>query len=417
MKADAGRRQRMRVALAGVIAGLDPDGSLPLSPRVLLLIRGLVAWSPRDPALGLRPGDVTALARSVKVGTIDLEAAIEQIADGRQRDRQGVSDARWRMLLPIEARVSEPECQTAVEIEGVAFRLSTIEQALSAEERDAVHAALQRAVGPRWNGVTGACWITESTGSDAHKAWRGIAHAHDVFRGVIELAGWRGRWDFGSSWKPRSVSRLPHPEYCIALSADGRIDHLAWHLLGQTPYSDAMLIGPGLMDELRRMTALIREVPERGASARWLAEGLRLYAFALDEPLEGRQLLALWQMAEALTSYGDGDCNTRTVSSRLARMARTLDVAGCNPLEDVLRVIGDKRNQIVHRGDTDSVHAEDVGLLKLACEHALEWLASSIGSLRSTSDLVAWQELAGAPDAHCESRRIAASFILESRRG
>jgi hypothetical protein len=152
------------------------------------------------------------------------------------------------------------------------------------------------------------------------------------------------------------------------------------------------LFSVGLWETLKSNSrAFTGELPAQSV-AELLADGLRLYAQAMDERFEHQRLLRWWQLAERMTLAANRRGEIDLVVKRLIPFSVLwkLDTVG---IEKSLRAIGRMRNSIVHTGVHNMVNADDCYFMQVICETALFWLFSRRKKIKTAGELDAIYDL------------------------
>jgi len=252
-------------------------------------------------------------------------------------------------------------------------------------------------------------------GTRGQEAWAHVGPTvFDSFRGIVDLIhGYRG-WRSGTEM-PRT--RMPLEGWMIAKTADSPFESVPF--ISDSGENFRLKPFPLDREAVQRITTyaeLLTEEPGSPKStARLITNCLRLYSEAMDATWNYRCLLALWQLAEALTLSDSFGGETKTVVYRLARFGEGKGLAGSG-YRHALRRIASKGNDIVHRGIYTNIRDEDVNILKLACEEALVWAMYTQQDLPTISHIEMYYRFCDLNNADVEAAKNAIAYIEEHER-
>jgi hypothetical protein len=242
-----------------------------------------------------------------------------------------------------------------------------------------------------------------------------IAPAFDALRGAMELSlhFGRSRFMFGPT---QPWGRIPHPGQLFALRPGKPVE--AFPLTGVPDWEpDRECYGRNqLFENLRNITEALRSPPTDDAVEHLIGDLLRLYAQAMEQSEPAQQMLAFWQLAEALTLKKEEKGAADRVVARLSWFGRHLHISPESAVRHVLSSIMEKRNEMVHRGLYGLIDQTDVNLLKLVCETGIDWLIQHRRSLPTRSHLAHWWAHYAGAAASISALRDVSEFIEHSRR-
>lgn len=207
----------------------------------------------------------------------------------------------------------------------------------------------------------------------AEEAWVELEPAFDAYRGIFELTAGIFSWQ-SNSHEMALRTIVAHPRWMVARSV-GR--DAVWFRFEITTPGDtsqrSFVLTTSFFTVLKKNTQLFRNVVDNQSTISLICDCLRLYAQALDTSKRHLCLLGLWQLAERITLAESSGGNTKRVVNRLEWHAKKHKFIGSG-YKNFLVLLSSKRNRVVHRGLHNNINDDDINLLKLACETALDWL-------------------------------------------
>lgn len=159
----------------------------------------------------------------------------------------------------------------------------------------------------------------------------------------------------------------------------------------------------------------LRRTPPENSVLSIAADGLRLFAQALNGRTPHLRLLGFWQLAEVLTLSEGFRGKTDTVCDRLVAFPLIWSVQP-NLLRAALTGIADKRNKVVHRGERHIVEDDDVLIIRRATTSVLMRLLGSGHHLKTTLALEQFYRHHSTLERDLRPLRKALSFITWLRR-
>jgi hypothetical protein len=121
-----------------------------------------------------------------------------------------------------------------------------------------------------------------------------------------------------------------------------------------------------------------------------LADIFSLYAQAMDSIYNHNCLLSLWQICERICCAETFGGNTKKIIKRLTWHSERINLAGSG-WSKALEAIANKRNNIVHRGDT-FVDQEEIDVLRIIVNSTIRWLLSLHKELQTEEQLEGYYE-------------------------
>jgi hypothetical protein len=201
-------------------------------------------------------------------------------------------------------------------------------------------------------------------------AWDKLIPSFDAFRGFVEIILGFREWRLISSRKG-SRSKIPHPMWMAVKSEKNPLQTIRFAVDDDRTKIVFNLTSDHL-SAIKKESSFLAGAQEQKSTSFLISDCLRLYTEAVDARFTKHSFLAFWQLAEAITRSETFGGSSKKVAARLAWHGNSEGFVGSGYSES-LRVLSDKRNQLVHHG-IDLIHNEDVNLIKLACEFALIWL-------------------------------------------
>lgn len=165
---------------------------------------------------------------------------------------------------------------------------------------------------------------------------------------------------------------------------------------------------------LQKNASVLGKKPKEQSTLSLIANCLRLYSQAMDARFTHLSFLGFWQLGEAITNAKTVGGKTQKVVDRLAWHGSRIGLKGSGYTE-TLRVLGDKRNDIVHRGIHD-VENDDINIIKLACEAALEWLFRTHKSLPTISHIDHYYRFRELRGAEINAMNASIAYLKKRRR-
>jgi len=195
----------------------------------------------------------------------------------------------------------------------------------------------------------------------------------DVLRGLLELTCGLGHtyWHGGRVEHQRAL--FPCCQRALVLPSSAETEPLAIQFTSPKPLAKrpAPLSAEAWTSFLANARTL-RRPPAQRSTLDLVRAALRLYVQGLDAHFAHHAFLAFWQLAEVVTRAELSGGRTDRVTKRLSIFNG--DMPG---VDAFLSDLADRRNRIVHEGETECVDDEAVNLIKVSSERALvsvlEW--------------------------------------------
>jgi hypothetical protein len=288
---------------------------------------------------------------------------------------RGVTKAsarKWRFWLPLQVAPGPGvRMPLAVSIFGTRFTLNTatpILNSLSKQLKKELRYRYHVSGHPdQHNPTTLVSFVAK--GEEWRNAWDAGSAAWDTFRGLAEFAFGRGQLRIMGEG-PRA--RFLHPGWLLA-RAVGQPLQFGEFVLDYQPrprLGGDFTMTDEKVQRFRKLAAALRKESPKGSTLGIVADGLRLYAQAMDAGQPHGCLLGLWQLAEAVTLAEDSRGKTQKVVARLRLFTERWAPVGA---ARTLARLGAKRIALVHHG-LHHIDEEEVNILLVVCESVLGWL-------------------------------------------
>jgi hypothetical protein len=374
------------------------------------------------------------LAASSGRGALNHAIAMKVLAIMSRRDERSVDDfearfeewrrsrstpsspgtAPWTFFVPFRIKLaSDLKKSPTITVLGKKFRFITRVSALRQlgkqtfeQPSDSIWAAR---VSP--DNIPDAFVTIEGRGDSHHAAWKAVEPAFETLRGLLEFSFGFGGWRISTDQRARR--KVPAPEWLIARQKGIAVEGIGFATEDQECRKLFELTATHLAI-LKRRAKLIRQQPEPQTSVSVIADALRLYSQAMDARFSYSCFLGLWQMAETIAMSEDEGGQTDRVVSKIAWHGEKLKLHGSG-WTNALGALGEKRNDIVHRGIRE-IEDLDVNILKLACETSLAWLVQEAEALPAKCHLREFYRLRNAHPTVLDACRCSAEYVLAKRK-
>ncbi|NPA72215.1 MAG: hypothetical protein GXO35_05225 [Gammaproteobacteria bacterium] len=309
---------------------------------------------------------------------VDSVEAFERIYEDIQQSKASIPNERWRYLLPLEIRVPKSDLPVRFRIFEHDFYLiaaSSFKRYLKPQNLRALPLVLSRRCSFQKEISRYTFFTALVDAPDWRAGWQRVAPAFDAFRGMLNLSlsFYQLRLTFNT---PRPWG-IRHPCWGMMIS---RHTEEPFFFIGERGESSKIIeLSEEVVKALKRNLYLLKNRPPKGSTLELIADSLRLYSQAMDTSLPHWRLLGFWQLAESITVAEDVGGDTAKVAHRLSWLGSKIGLEASG-YRYTLLALGQKRNQIVHRGIGD-VDEEDINILKLACEAGIHWLFSVVKDL------------------------------------
>ena len=236
------------------------------------------------------------------------------------------------------------------------------------------------------------CLIFRQSGVDAVGTLSGALLEYEALRGLVALALGFQAWSMSSP--PRRFGKYGPARWGLARANKDVAVPIRFDGEPDPPDHKAkpLRLSQEQIDAIRRAAKLVSQVATRNSLDKVILTALGLYGYAMEQHLPHRQILAFWQVAEAVTLARRHGGDSRRVCKRMAYFFRALEIPG---MRDLFESIADKRNGIVHAALHDEANQEDATILKLACDRAIAWLLDNKKRFSTSEQLEQFYELSG----------------------
>lgn len=223
--------------------------------------------------------------------------------------------------------------------------------------------------------------VLNAKGTNPSDAFGRVDDSFTDLLAAAEFSHSFGKWSWHWSLGPRPRRNFAYPQWCLAANELGELEVLYFE--GEENYSETPVeLTQQKIDSIRLVLSRTTGSAPKGSTRALVQDSLHLYGSAMNARTKGFQLLAFWQMAEAITRPDGG--KSKSVVSRLAWHGKSLPGTG---FRRSLARVASLRNNFVHRGLSKDIEDADISTLKLACEAAWNWLSTSTSSLQTIQDL------------------------------
>jgi hypothetical protein len=245
------------------------------------------------------------------------------------------------------------------------------------------------------------------SGKDEYDAWDRITPAFDALRGIIELS--LGFFVTQIMWGEKSARRkIPHPVWMVTYKKSSPLKWLTFET-EENRSSRIYELDNKNLSRIKKNGKLLIKEPNQKSTLSLIADCLRLYSQAMDANFNHLCFLGFWQLAEAITRSQSAGGRTDKVVARLAWHGHKFDFVGSG-FQNSLLYLAEKRNDIVHRGIHD-IDDDDINILKVACESALDWLFTVQKSLPTINHIDTYYGLREKSDTDCRTVSDCITYI------
>lgn len=371
--------------------------------------RALEAWSAGKIA---QVDAMVVLSEMIMTTATDIEEFESLYRASEIRLRQVPKLAqKWKFVIPFGFRCAK-EMKTPVKLRvlGRTFAIQSWRSAIRSLGEARVSKALfslkshQQRTDPEW------CITATAEGRDLDAAWIHLDPSFDALRGMIEFV--LGYLQQTLKWPEGPFRTIPHPPWMFGWNRESKtLEHREF--LTDEPSIEVpseALLTERLISALRHNLSLFSGKPASDAdTSSIIADGLRLYVQALDSNRHYRIYLGLWQCAEAITLVAAHGGSGKKAGRRLAHFTRDWS-CDTSAMIDVLKLLYEKRNEIVHRGVHGELDLEDVNIIKNCCESGLAWLMVNAKRLTVRAQLEAYYECSELNDSDFDAVEKAVKF-------
>jgi hypothetical protein len=345
-----------------------------------------------------------AVNRSIakkKVSLGDLEAELELLWDQLQKEEHAQPQAVC-VALPLFVKLAEgttlpPHVKCLGEELQLHGSISSIDSALGrpgAPKNFNVDADVSGPVPPFIARLVCRCGIPTL---GVHRAVEAFDLWRHTLNYVIDLH------TFGVQAVPMARSYAPQAPWFAWATESGPIEAAQNHLAADLkPDAWWHEFDAPMLSVAAHFQQLFEVRPSKGSIQELLAEAIRLYGTALDQPHWHNAGLHLWQVLEAVTLSAGATVKGELLCRRVARLQRPDPQHNVAPLEDALIAIMLKRHRMVHRGHIGVISESDVSFLQRVCKEAIHWLFRNAQHLPTIQHLRWYFDYGGLHDAQAQ---------------
>jgi hypothetical protein len=350
------------------------------------------------------------MSRNNKKTVEDFETTLAQIRKADATTANKKVD-NWQFFIPIKVKLNPNISQRPqIRILGRNFsfiRLSSVKRQFDSQNKTTLEDPniIRRNTGIEINSIPEVFLSVSSHALDHYLAWEQVAPAFDVLRGAIEmtLGIYRGRIDGRGARR-----QISHPLWMVAYKKGYQPEWMVF-LTEEDRTTRLFDINNEHLTLIKKNAEILKREPNPKSTISLIADCLRLYSQAMDANFNHLCLLGFWQLAEAITCSEGFGGKTDKVASRIAWHGVEYGLKGTGYLETLV-ALGNKRNNIVHRGIHD-VEDNDVNILKAACEIALEWLFKVHNSLPTIAHIEHYYSLREKSDSDLKVIRDSLVYV------
>lgn len=294
----------------------------------------------------------------------------------KKRKNQRTETNKYSFLFPVQL-VFEPDLigRKEVYFEGHKFTFlsrSTVNRKLDKEnrallsQRELIEFHTEMKIEHSFETFISVSIMSE----DYSSAVTQIEPAFSALRGMMELLFnlQVPKWSTAGRFSRRT---LQHPVFAIVLENESV---LTWVFanVDDLKTADPITLGKKSFESIKKNASFFRTKPNDNSTDSLILDCFRLYAQAQDSRNRGFCFLGFWQVAEAATLAWRAGGSTESVTKILAWHGQRHQLIGSG-FRFTLKELANKRNQLVHNG-VNNLTDDDINILKLAVEFAIDWL-------------------------------------------
>lgn len=255
------------------------------------------------------------------------------------------------------------------------------------------------------------CISIKCSGSDIYDAWNTAEQHYDLIRGIFEFVV-SPSTQLLSPFRKRA--KIENPKIIIGLN-----DKDEGHFFKPISDTNHSCNDFELNKEQNRVLINILNIfSKKGLKTKsfssLLADIFRLYSQAMDSIYSYDCLMNLWQMCERMTCADNLNGSTKEVVRRLSWHSERLSLAGSGWSES-LKMLADKRNDIVHRGFT-FVEDREIDLLRTVTNSTLRWLLSLSKELNTERQLEEYYQMRTLSSSELALKKSVITLIEKERK-
>lgn len=226
---------------------------------------------------------------------------------------------------------------------------------------------------------------------DEQEAFGEAARLVRLLRGIMNFALVRRRYAILSTpWRPAAEILMPPMHGVFDGEGCFKVEFLHQTVGAQYGTPALGLIEWKIADQF--LEALADPLDENSTDE-LIAEALSRYDDALQDVDWSDGFFVLWQVLEGITHLPrERTVDIKNVCERVARM-----LGNDSFVRELLDVIANERNRLVHRGQAPGDPLKEFGFLKILVEDCVEFLLSHREALSTRNDLMVFFRYAGMP--------------------
>jgi len=182
--------------------------------------------------------------------------------------------------------------------------------------------------------------------------------------------------------KQAPLSRIQPSKLIFIFDADKKYKTF-WYTIGEFEYRMVSL----KKEELDGCSSLLKKFNslKDNELKDILTESLLRYNYALDEYISGSTFIYFWQILEFIALKHLYDITERDVCNRIKTI---MTMQGTREVwKDVVDAIYEKRNYLIHEGKISEYTIDDINLIRLVCQLAIDFLFYFTNKLQSKERL------------------------------
>ncbi|MEQ9437679.1 MAG: hypothetical protein RIG62_01480 [Cyclobacteriaceae bacterium] len=216
--------------------------------------------------------------------------------------------------------------------------------------------------------------------------WKKVESYYDLLRGVVDYSMQYGTYHlrFGTPFSKRTFLGLP----TLAIAIDDKKKLEVIDLLSDSNQKFKPIEFSSAQDDNFKFISSLfdHEINDENSIESLMADCFRLYGQSMDSIHDYQAFISLWQIAERITL----NAKSQEVADKLNALNK--DKLPGSRSKYSLNILAKKRNDIVHRG-IHNLDEDDLTILKLNCENALQWLIHNRDQIKTIEHLEAFHLL------------------------
>lgn len=381
---------------------------LPASSSQSVSIRLLVTQALRE------------MSKSDKKTVDDFEAILERQLRAKATAVARKQQDRWQFFIPIKIDITEEILRNGPRItilgkEFLFVPLLSVERRLDKSGRETLRnkRLLSIRTGANPSDLSTIFLLASGQGASWHLAWKDVEPAFDALRGMIELTFDFFGWSLISDGKKARRS-VPHPLWMVARRIGERSAEWIHFITDEDSDAKPFELSKSRLIDIQKNASVLGKKPKKRSTLSLIADCLRLYSQAMDARFTHLSFLGFWQLGEGITNAGTVGGKTETVVNRLAWHGERIGLKGSG-YKETLTLLRAKRNNIVHHGIHD-IEIDDINIMKVACEAALDWLFRAHSSLPTISHVELFYRFREQSDTQINAMNTSIAYLKKGQR-